>query len=76
MSKAGHFTHHSDDDLIDCAGPDGISTVLAALQKLTEHCRHPVVRTCLEQAYEDIVHLASDGDPPQDYDDEFGVVAD
>ena len=76
MSQAGHFTHPSDHDLIDCAGPDGIAAVLAALQKLAEHSRHPVVRACLEQAYDDIVHLTSDGDPPRDNGDELGVVAD
>jgi len=46
------------------------------LQKLAEHSRHPVVRACLEQAYDDIVHLTSDGDPPRDNGDELGVVAD
>lgn len=76
MSKAGRFTPHPDDDLIDCAGPDGTSAVLASLQKLAQHSRHPVVRTILEQAYDDIVHLTSNGDPPPANDDEWGVVAD
>lgn len=76
MSKAGQFTPRCDDDLIDCAGRDGISGVVAGLQKLAQHSRHPVVRAILEQAYDDIVHLTSDGDPLRANDDESDVVAD
>ena len=61
MSEDEHFPHHPDDDLIDYAELDDVSAVLAALQRLTEHSRHPVVRACLEQAYDDIVHLISHG---------------
>jgi hypothetical protein len=31
--------------------------------------RHPMVRVCLEQAYDDIVHLTSYGDARRDDDD-------
>jgi hypothetical protein len=70
MSKDGHVTHPSDDDFIDYAGPDGIPALSSALQKLAQRSRHPMVHVCLEQAYDDIVHLTSYGDSRRDDDDD------
>jgi hypothetical protein len=70
MSEDGHLTHPSDDDRIDYAGVDGIPALLSALQKLAQRSRHPMVQVCLEQAYDDIVHLTSYGDARRDDDDD------
>jgi hypothetical protein len=37
---------------------DEIDAVLAALRKLMTRVRRPVVRACLEDAYDEIEHLA------------------
>ena len=70
MRKDGHFLHDSDDDLIDYAEPDDIPAVLAELQKLAQRSRHPMVRVCLEQAYDDIAYLTTYSDQPRDDDRE------
>jgi hypothetical protein len=38
---------------------------LAALQKLITTTSHPIVRACLESAYDDIKHLAAYGEEEQ-----------
>jgi hypothetical protein len=50
----------------DLAEPDDVRGVLAALQRLAGRTPHPVVRACLEQAHDDIVHLTACGDEIQD----------
>lgn len=38
---------------------DDIQDVVAALQRLAQNTGHPVVRACLEQARDDIIHLTA-----------------
>jgi hypothetical protein len=51
---------------------DEIEAVLAALRKLMSRVRRPIVRACLQEAHDDIAHLAerhieeSDGLLPSD----------
>ena len=66
MSEHPHFPSDSEDvDRNDCVEQDDIREVLATLQRLAENTRHPVVRACLEQAYDDIIHLTAGGEEPQ-----------
>jgi hypothetical protein len=39
-----------------------LQEVLASLQKLITATSHPIVRACLESAYDDIMHLTAYGD--------------
>jgi hypothetical protein len=66
MGGREHLRSHSEDASDnDRVVPDDLQEVLAALQLLAEQTRHPVVRACLEQAHDDIVHLVSPGDEAQ-----------
>jgi hypothetical protein len=47
----------ADDDLIFHA--DEIDDVLASLRALADRVSSPLVRVCLQDAYDDIAHLAS-----------------
>jgi hypothetical protein len=37
---------------------DEIAAVLASLKKLMNRVRRPIIRACLEEAYDDIAHLS------------------
>ncbi len=70
MKEHTHLRIDSEDIIPnDSVEQNDITEVLAALQSLAEHTHHPVVRACLEQAYDDIVHLTTCGDESQ-VDDE------
>jgi hypothetical protein len=49
---------------------DEVALVLAELGRLAEAVSCPVVRSCLEWARDDILHLTGSGDPT----DETGIV--
>ncbi len=59
--SSGHIEDAGESDRME---QDNILAVLAALQTLARRTGHPVVRACLEQAHDDIVHLTSPGDEP------------
>jgi hypothetical protein len=44
------------------AEPDEVAEVLAGLRALMARATIPVVRACLEDAHDDIAHLAGQGD--------------
>jgi hypothetical protein len=46
---------------------DEVEMVLAALRELQQKVSRPVIRSCLEAAYDDIVHLVGRGE-----DDDHG----
>jgi hypothetical protein len=71
MSEREYLGDHSEDaGDSDLAEPDDVREVLAALQRLAGRTTHPVVRACLEQAHDDILHLPACGDEVQADDGE------
>ncbi len=71
MSEPEPFIYHSDGSVSENgARDDDITEVLEVLRRLAQKSNHPIVRSCLEQASEDIVHLTSYGDDSQDQDNE------
>ncbi len=71
MSDYEHFIYVAEDTVPnDPVEGDEIPTVLAALQKLAKHTQHPMIRACLEQAHDDILHLTTCGDELKADDDE------
>jgi len=74
MSDYEHFVYDAEDTVPnDPWEGDEIPTVLAVLQKLAKHTHHPVIRACLEQAHDDILHLTTCGDEPKADDDELAA---
>ncbi len=71
MCEHEHFIYDAEDTVPnDLVEGDEIPTVLAALQKLAKYTHHPVIRSCLEQAHDDIVHLTTCGDESTTDEDE------
>lgn len=71
MSEYEHFIPDAEDAVPDdFVERDDISAVLEVLRKLAKQTRHPVIRACLEQAQDDIVHLTTCGDELKADDDE------
>jgi hypothetical protein len=53
-------------DLAEVNGPDEIDEVIAALSDLLGRVASPVLHACLEEARDDIAHLAGRDDGPND----------
>ena len=70
MSEPRYSADHSEEMVSNnLTGQDDIAAVLVVLRGLAEKTCHPIVRACLEQVCDDIVHLTSHGDEPREDDD-------
>jgi hypothetical protein len=70
MSDHEQFNHDSEHAVPnDFVQQDDIRVMLAVLKELAGRTGHPVVRACLEQAHDDIVHLTSYGEESQGDDE-------